>query len=168
MWMPRFTCIQCHTSILWACVHSLLAYLLTCILWLLSHALFPWYVKLRENWICWWSRSVQYSAVCHLYTALSSTCPSVSQPRSLYVFWDLLGSCEWVAGDEAHFTVVTLSKLFNFLYIHSRYFYSTSSSPLLFRGSSDYSIDSTVSELTRQSATGNYEWRTCPRSLRGI
>jgi len=30
----------------------------------------------------------------------------------------------------------------------------------------DYSID-TVSELTRQSATGNYEWRTCPRNLCG-
>jgi len=23
-----------------------------------------------------------------------------------------------------------------------------------------------MSELTRRSATGNYEWRTCPRSLR--
>ena len=31
---------------------------------------------------------------------------------------------------------------------------------------SDYSID-TVSELTRRSATGNYEWRTCLRSIHG-
>src|SRR6218665_796095 len=39
---------------------------------------------------------------------------------------------------------------------HSRYFYSTSSSPLLLRGAPDYGID-TVSELTRRSATGNCE-----------
>jgi len=37
------------------------------------------------------------------------------------------------------------------------YFYSTSSGPLILRGIPEYSID-TVSELTRQSATGNYEW----------
>ena len=40
-------------------------------------------------------------------------------------------------------------------FIHSGYFYSASSSPLLLRGTPDNSID-TVSELTRQSATGNY------------
>jgi len=40
-------------------------------------------------------------------------------------------------------------------FIHTGYFYSTSSSPLLLRGAYDYSID-TVSELTRRSATGNY------------
>ena len=51
-------------------------------------------------------------------------------------------------------------------FIHSGYFYSTSSSPLLLRGALDYSID-TVPELTRQSATGNCEWRTYPMSLRG-
>ena len=34
------------------------------------------------------------------------------------------------------------------------------------RGSPDYSND-TVSELTHLSATGNREWRTCPRYLRG-
>ena len=51
-------------------------------------------------------------------------------------------------------------------FIHSIYFYSASSSPLLLRGASDYSID-TVLELTRQSATGNCEWRTCSRSLHG-
>ena len=44
-------------------------------------------------------------------------------------------------------------------FIHSGYFYSASSSPLLFIGAPDYSIDS-VSELTRRSAT---EWRTCPK-----
>jgi len=32
--------------------------------------------------------------------------------------------------------------------------------------SPDNSID-TVSKLTRRSTTGNCEWRTCPRSLRG-
>jgi len=41
-------------------------------------------------------------------------------------------------------------------FIHSGYFYSASSSPLLLKGAPDYSID-TVSELTRQSATGNCE-----------
>ena len=51
-------------------------------------------------------------------------------------------------------------------FIHSWYFYSASSSPLLLRGVPDYSID-TVSELTRRSATGNCEWRTLQRSLRG-
>src|SRR6218665_2883997 len=35
-------------------------------------------------------------------------------------------------------------------FIHSGYFYSTSSSPLLLRGTPNYSID-TVSELTRRS-----------------
>ena len=49
-------------------------------------------------------------------------------------------------------------------FIHSRYFYSASSSPLLLRGAPDYSIY-TMSELTRRSTTGNYEWRTCPRFL---
>ena len=38
--------------------------------------------------------------------------------------------------------------------------------PLLVRFASDCSID-TVSELTPQRTTGNYEWRTCPRFLRG-
>ena len=50
--------------------------------------------------------------------------------------------------------------------IHSGYFYSASSSPLLLRGTPDYSID-TVLKLTHQSATGNCEWRTCPRYLCG-
>ena len=54
--------------------------------------------------------------------------------------------------------------LFIHLFIHSGYFYSTSSSPLLLRGAPNYSVD-TVSELTRRSATGNHE--ACPRSLRG-
>jgi len=43
---------------------------------------------------------------------------------------------------------------------------SIASLPLLLRGTPDYCIG-TVSELTRQSTTGNYEWRTFPRSLRG-
>jgi len=52
--------------------------------------------------------------------------------------------------------------------IHSGYFYSASSRPLLVIGAPDYSIN-VVSELTRRSAIGNCEWRTCPRiwSLRG-
>jgi len=41
-------------------------------------------------------------------------------------------------------------------YVHSGYFFSASSSPLLLRGAPNYSIDA-VSELTRRSATGNYE-----------
>ena len=52
-------------------------------------------------------------------------------------------------------------------FIHSGYFYSTSSSPLLLRGTPNYSIY-IVLELTCRTATGNYEWRTCPRSLRGV
>ena len=51
-------------------------------------------------------------------------------------------------------------------FIHSGYFYSTSSSSLLLRAAPVYSID-TVSELTCQSAAGNCEWRTCPRFLLG-
>ena len=49
-------------------------------------------------------------------------------------------------------------------FIHSRYFYSASSNPLLLRGAPSHSIY-TVLELTRQSTTENCEWRTCPRSL---
>ena len=49
-------------------------------------------------------------------------------------------------------------------FIHCGYFYSASSS-LLLRGAPNYSID-TVPELIRRRATGNYKWRTCPRSLR--
>ena len=44
-------------------------------------------------------------------------------------------------------------------FIHSGYFYSTSSSLLLFRGIPNY-ITNTMSELTRQRASGNCEWRT--------
>jgi len=49
--------------------------------------------------------------------------------------------------------------------IHSGYFYSTSSGPLLLRGAPDYCID-TVWELTSCIATGNCKWRTCLRSKR--
>ena len=67
--------------------------------------------------------------------------------------------------------VKTLNKAFWLLWqfnslIHSRYFHSASSSPLLLRGAPYYSTD-TASEITRRSATGNCEWRTCPRSLHG-
>jgi len=61
-------------------------------------------------------------------------------------------------------TYNTISTMPTSLFIHSGYFYGASSSPLLLRGAPDYSID-TVSELTRQSTTGNCEWRTCPRFL---
>ena len=54
----------------------------------------------------------------------------------------------------------------HFSFIHSGYFYSASASPLLLRGAPDNSTD-TLSELTHRSATGNCEWRTCPRSVRG-
>ena len=43
-------------------------------------------------------------------------------------------------------------------FIHSGYFYSTSSSPLLLRGTPEYSIDA-ESELTRRIAAGNCEWQ---------
>ena len=72
----------------------------------------------------------------------SSVCHSVTQCYG-YSFWR---------------SVAALSHLLN----HSGYLYSASSSTLLLRGAPDYSID-TVSELTRRSATGNCEWRSCPR-----
>ena len=59
-----------------------------------------------------------------------------------------------------------VSKLYLYSLIHFGYFYSTSSNPLLLRSATNHSID-TVAELTRRSATINYEWRTCPMSLRG-
>jgi len=52
------------------------------------------------------------------------------------------------------------------MYFHSEYFYSASSSPLLRRGAPDYSND-TVSELIGWRATDSFQWRTCPRNLRG-
>ena len=54
----------------------------------------------------------------------------------------------------------------SFYLMYFGYFYSASSSSLLLKGASDYSID-TVLESTRWRATGNYKWRSCPRSLRG-
>jgi len=47
-------------------------------------------------------------------------------------------------------------------FIHSGYFTSASSSPLLLRGVPDY-ITHTVSCLTRRRATGNCEWRIFPK-----
>src|SRR6218665_1096902 len=61
-----------------------------------------------------------------------------------------------------HLCLSTLDILYRFicmhtyLFIHSGYFYSTSSSPLLLRGSPDSSIN-TVLELTHRIATGNCE-----------
>jgi len=52
------------------------------------------------------------------------------------------------------------------IFIHSGYFYSASSSPLLLRGTLDYRSD-TVLELACRSTIGNCEWRTCPLSLHG-
>src|SRR6218665_1601253 len=48
-------------------------------------------------------------------------------------------------------------------FIHSGYYYSASSSPLLLRSAPDYRID-TVSELTCRSATGTCERGICSRS----
>jgi len=53
----------------------------------------------------------------------------------------------------------------DYSFVRSGCFYSASSNPLLLRGAPDYSIH-TLSELTPRSATGNREWRACPRSLR--
>jgi len=50
-------------------------------------------------------------------------------------------------------------------FIHSGYFHSASSSPLLLKGTPDYSIDTALEWICR-SATGNCEWRTWPRSVR--
>jgi len=54
-----------------------------------------------------------------------------------------------------------LNFLFSCSFVHSGYFFSASSSPLLLRGAPAYSTDS-VSKLSRWSATGNCDWRTCP------
>src|SRR6218665_2636014 len=56
--------------------------------------------------------------------------------------------------------IITIKTIIMIESIYSRYFYSVSSSP-------NYSID-TVSELTRQSAKGNCELRTCPRSCMAV
>src|SRR6218665_354899 len=65
--------------------------------------------------------------------------------------------------NKMHFMCQLMQRLNSF--IHSRYFYSAYSSPLLHRVATDCSID-TVSELTPRSSTGNCEW-TFPRYLRG-
>src|SRR6218665_2591601 len=51
---------------------------------------------------------------------------------------------------ELWFVIIILLLVF----IHSGYFHSASSRPLLLRGAPDYSVGA-VSELTRRSATGN-------------
>src|SRR6218665_1234616 len=65
---------------------------------------------------------------------------------------------------HAHYSIYQSASLDNYIYglflhlvsrfIHSGYFYSTSSRPLLLRGTPDYSIH-TVSELTHRSTTCN-------------
>ena len=77
------------------------------------------------------------------------------------------GHLRWVSLCKIHVIDNYMRHNYRHTFIHTFWlFYSISSSPLLLRGPPDYSID-TVSESTRQSATGNCEWRTCPRSLRG-
>ena len=96
----------------------------------------------------------------------------------IFLCWCCSNACDtsllwsvWSANRCGHFEmqIVVVSGHFEMSFIsfiHSGYFYSASSGSLLLRGAPDYSID-TVSELTHRSATGNCEWRTCPRSLRG-
>jgi len=54
----------------------------------------------------------------------------------------------------------------NYSFTHSGYFYSTSSSLLLLR-ESPLTQHGYCVRVSRRSATGHCEWRTCPRSLRG-
>ena len=86
--------------------------------------------------------------------------------RSYMKFWVL--QCFWFFSLlYTHFMSVGSAPIaFIHSFIYSRYFYSTSSSPLLLRGAPDYSIN-IVSELTCWRTTGNCEWWTCPSSLRG-
>ena len=77
----------------------------------------------------------------------------------LFLILPLIASCH-----EMYFCLQ--SKTIPCSFIRSGYFYSASSSPLLFSGTPDYIID-TVLELIHWNVTGICEWRTCPRSLRG-
>ena len=52
-------------------------------------------------------------------------------------------------------------------FVHSGYFYSASSSPLPLRGAPNTGRKLCRIRVSRRSATGNCEWKTCPRSLRG-
>jgi len=52
-------------------------------------------------------------------------------------------------------------------FIHSWYFSSASSRPLLLRGAHDCCSIDTLSELALRSATRSYGWSACMRSLRG-
>src|SRR6218665_1944586 len=70
---------------------------------------------------------------------------------------EIAGNLRYQAGNSSWPVVV---------FIHSGYLYSATSSQLLLRRAPDYNVD-TKSELTRRRATGNCEWRTCPRSLNG-
>jgi len=56
----------------------------------------------------------------------------------------------------------TLQVIYSF--IHSGYLYSASSSLLLLRGAPDYRTDVYCIGVSRRSATGNYEWRTCRKA----
>ena len=63
-----------------------------------------------------------------------------------------------------HFVELWCSTVKISLFIHSRSFYSASSSTLLLRGAPNYSTN-TVLKLTCRSATGICGWKTCQRSL---
>jgi len=52
-------------------------------------------------------------------------------------------------------------------FIHLRYFYSASTSPLLCYSETLPTQHGYCAGISRRSATGNCEWRTCPRSLHG-
>jgi len=55
------------------------------------------------------------------------------------------------------------------LFIHSGYFYSATVLPLqvLYYSEAFPTQHGYCARISRRSATGNCEWRTCPRSLRG-
>jgi len=86
-------------------------------------------------------------------------CGSGSQCKTCHIYWDI-----WSV----------LANLSLSTFIHSRYFYSTTSSPLILRGTSD------TAWILHRSFTPKHhrlfdvklwretlEWKTCPRSLRG-
>src|SRR6218665_2527048 len=83
-------------------------------------------------------------------------------PKLLLAAGELPSSCDIIEMTSAVTGEGKSASCIIHSFTHSGYFYSTSSTPLLLRGPSDYSFD-TVPELTRRSATGSCEWN-CPRS----
>ena len=65
---------------------------------------------------------------------------------------------------EAVLSFYPRNKICCFAFIHSGYLYSASSSRLLLRGAPN---TLRILWVSCRSATGNCEWRTCPRSLHG-